>query len=150
MDFETLVQTRRSIRGYKPDPVPRAVIEEIIGLAKAAPSSMNTQPWHVHVLTGAPLEFFPLDPVSMFISQVGVNPRAPHPNAALMAANFMISREAQQFAAKTGRLPTRDDVEPTPKDAFTRLRAKTVIPILLNGEEARAAAKVYDEIFKKR
>ncbi len=56
MDFETLVQTRRSIRGYKPDPVPRAVIEEIIGLAKAAPSSMNTQPWHVHVLTGAPLE----------------------------------------------------------------------------------------------
>ena len=56
MDFETLVQTRRSIRGYKPDPVPRGVIEEIIGLAKAAPSSMNTQPWHVHVLTGAPLE----------------------------------------------------------------------------------------------
>ena len=101
-------------------------------------------------LTGAPLEFFPLDPVSMFISQVGVNPKAPHPNAALMAANFMISREAQQFAAKTGRLPTRDDVEPTPKDAFTRLRSKTVIPILLNGEEARAAAKVYDEIFKKR
>jgi nitroreductase len=29
------------------------VIEEIIGIAKRAPSSMNTQPWHVHVLTGA-------------------------------------------------------------------------------------------------
>lgn len=56
MDFETLVQTRRSIRGYKPDPVPPAVIAEIIAIAKAAPSSMNTQPWHVHVLTGAPLE----------------------------------------------------------------------------------------------
>ena len=56
MDFETLAQTRRSIRGYKPDPVPRAVIEDIIAVAKAAPSSMNTQPWHVHVLTGAPLE----------------------------------------------------------------------------------------------
>ena len=56
MEFETLVQTRRSIRGYKPDPVKREVIDEIIALAKAAPSSMNTQPWHVHVLTGAPLE----------------------------------------------------------------------------------------------
>ena len=56
MDFETLARTRRSIRGYKQDPVPRAVIEEIISVAKAAPSSMNTQPWHVHVLTGAPLE----------------------------------------------------------------------------------------------
>ena len=33
MDFETLAQTRRSIRGYKPDPVPRAVIEDIIAVA---------------------------------------------------------------------------------------------------------------------
>ena len=101
-------------------------------------------------LTGAPLEFFPLDPVSMFISQVGVNSKAPHPNAAILAANFMISREAQQFAAQTGRLPTRDDVEPTPKDAFLRLRTKTVIPVLLTGEESRTTQKVYDEIFKKR
>ena len=56
MEFETLVQSRRSVRGYTSDPVPRRVIEEIIQLAKAAPSSMNSQPWHVHVLTGAPLE----------------------------------------------------------------------------------------------
>ncbi len=56
MEFETLVQTRRSVRGYKSDPVPRATIEDIIAVAKGAPSSMNTQPWHIHVLTGAPLE----------------------------------------------------------------------------------------------
>lgn len=56
MDYEILARTRRSVRGYKPDPVPRAVIEEIIEVAKRAPSSMNTQPWHVHALTGAPLE----------------------------------------------------------------------------------------------
>ena len=56
MDFETLVQTRRSVRGFKQQPVPRAVIEEIIEVAKRAPSSMNTQPWHIHVLTGEPLE----------------------------------------------------------------------------------------------
>ncbi len=56
MDFETLVRTRRSVRGYKSDAVSRAVIADIINVAKIAPSSMNTQPWHVHVLTGAPLE----------------------------------------------------------------------------------------------
>ena len=56
MDFETLVQERRSIRGYKPDPVPKAVIDEVIAIAKYAPSSMNTQPWHFHVVTGEPLE----------------------------------------------------------------------------------------------
>jgi nitroreductase len=36
--------------------VPRELIEEIIDLAKRAPSSMNTQPWHFHVITGEPLE----------------------------------------------------------------------------------------------
>jgi nitroreductase len=56
MDFETLVRTRKSVRGYKNLPVPRRIIEEIMEVAKGAPSSMNTQPWHVHVLTGAPLE----------------------------------------------------------------------------------------------
>ncbi len=56
MDFDTLVQTRRSVRGFARKPVARAVIEEIIEVAKRAPSSMNTQPWHIHVLTGDPLE----------------------------------------------------------------------------------------------
>ena len=56
MDFEKLATTRRSVRGFKKQPVPRDVIEQIIEVAKRAPSSMNTQPWHVHVLTGEPLE----------------------------------------------------------------------------------------------
>jgi nitroreductase len=55
-DLETIVFERRSIRGYRNQPVPRAVLEEIITIAQRAPSSMNTQPWHFHVLTGAPLE----------------------------------------------------------------------------------------------
>jgi nitroreductase len=55
-DFETLVATRRSIRGYKPDPIPQELMAEIIEIAKRAPSSMNTQPWNFHAVTGAPLE----------------------------------------------------------------------------------------------
>ena len=56
MEFQDLVRTRRSVRGYKTDPVPRQVIEEVIATAAGAPSSMNTQPWHVHVLTGEILD----------------------------------------------------------------------------------------------
>ena len=56
MKFDDVILGRRSIRGYKPDPVPRALIEEIIGLAMRAPSSMNTQPWNFYVVTGAPLD----------------------------------------------------------------------------------------------
>ena len=56
MELEQAMQGRRSIRGFETDPVPRELLEEIITLANRAPSSMNTQPWHFHVLTGAPLE----------------------------------------------------------------------------------------------
>ena len=55
MRFDDVILGRRSIRGYKPDEVPRALIEEIIGLAMRAPSSMNTQPWNFYVITGEPL-----------------------------------------------------------------------------------------------
>jgi nitroreductase len=55
MQFDDVILGRRSIRGYKPDPVPRALIEEIIALAMRAPSSMNTQPWNFYVITGEPL-----------------------------------------------------------------------------------------------
>jgi nitroreductase len=45
--------SRRSIRAFLPTPVPRAVIEDILRVAARAPSGTNTQPWKVHVLTGA-------------------------------------------------------------------------------------------------
>lgn len=54
-DLETIVFERRSIRGYKDQSVPREVLEEVLRIALRAPSSMNTQPWHFHVLTGEPL-----------------------------------------------------------------------------------------------
>ena len=56
MEFKELIRARNSIRGYLDKPVPRDVIESIIEAAKWAPSSMNTRPWHVHVVTGAPLD----------------------------------------------------------------------------------------------
>jgi nitroreductase len=54
--YDAVVVGRRSIRGYKPEPVPRALIEEVLSVAMRAPSSMNTQPWHFTVLTGEPLD----------------------------------------------------------------------------------------------
>lgn len=55
MQFDEVVLGRRSIRGYKPDPVPRALVKEVIALAMRSPSSMNTQPWNFYVITGEPL-----------------------------------------------------------------------------------------------
>ncbi len=54
--YDAVVLGRRSIRGFKPDPVPRALIRQIIELAMRAPSSLNTQPWNFTVVAGEPLD----------------------------------------------------------------------------------------------
>ncbi|HEX7856628.1 MAG TPA: nitroreductase [Sphingobium sp.] len=56
MDFDRLMTTRRSVRGFTDRPVSRALVDEILAVAKYVPSSMNTQPWHVYALSGVPLE----------------------------------------------------------------------------------------------
>jgi nitroreductase len=56
MNLDQAMQERRSIRGFTNQPVSKDLLEEIIALTNRAPSSMNTQPWHLHVLTGEPLE----------------------------------------------------------------------------------------------
>lgn len=54
--YDEVVLGRRSIRGYLDKPVSRTLIEEVLMLAMRSPTSMNTQPWHFHVITGAPLD----------------------------------------------------------------------------------------------
>ncbi|HPK52926.1 MAG TPA: nitroreductase [Smithellaceae bacterium] len=55
MNIREAIEKRRSIRGYKPDPVPQAVIRDILQIAQRSPSTMNTQPWEFFVVTGEPL-----------------------------------------------------------------------------------------------
>jgi len=50
---DAAITTRHSMRAFLPTPVPREVVEEILRIASSAPSGTNTQPWQVHVLTGA-------------------------------------------------------------------------------------------------
>ncbi|MEM9725905.1 MAG: nitroreductase family protein [Pseudomonadota bacterium] len=54
--YDAVVLGRRSIRGYRPDPVPKALLREILEIAMRAPSSYNSQPWNFYVLTGAVLD----------------------------------------------------------------------------------------------
>lgn len=48
--------TRRSIRAFLSTPVPQEEIESILDVARHCASGVNTQPWHVHVVTGAAKE----------------------------------------------------------------------------------------------
>ncbi|MBV7454096.1 nitroreductase [Acidovorax sp. sif1233] len=50
------IVSRRSIRAFLPTPVSREEVHSILDVARHAASGMNTQPWRVHVLTGAAKE----------------------------------------------------------------------------------------------
>jgi nitroreductase len=52
MDITEAIRSRKSIRGFKPDPVSREVLEKILKTACRAPSTMNTQPWEFLVIAG--------------------------------------------------------------------------------------------------
>jgi iron(III) transport system substrate-binding protein len=101
-------------------------------------------------LAGSPIEVFALDPVALFFGQVGVSALAPHPNAARLAANFMLSQECQQFLAKFGRLPTRSDVQSNPPGVVEMLRKKKVITTLLTPEEEKTWQRTFSSLFKDR
>ncbi len=50
--FYNLLEARKSIRKYKPDPIPKETIEKILLAGMHAPSGKNRQNWRFFVLTG--------------------------------------------------------------------------------------------------
>ena len=47
------IRARRSIRAFLPQPVAKQDLLNILNVASRAPSGTNTQPWQVHIVTGA-------------------------------------------------------------------------------------------------
>jgi hypothetical protein len=85
-----------------------------------------------------------------FAGSVAVNAQAPHPNAARLAANFLLSREGQTTVAKYGRLPVRTDVTPTPPDAISKLGDVRIMPLEFSPEEEKLWQKRYQDYLRGR
>jgi len=58
MELFEAIRRRRSIRAFKPDPVPRQVLEDIVEVCQWAPSPGNMQPWEFAILGGDVMEQF--------------------------------------------------------------------------------------------
>ncbi len=68
MDITEVIQKRQSIRAFKPDPVPRDILNQIAATALRAPSWANTQPWELVVVSGPKLSAIK----EAFVTQRGV------------------------------------------------------------------------------
>ncbi len=56
MEIVEAIRARKSIRAFKPDPIKKEMVKEILEIATRAPSGTNTQPWEFFVLAGEVLE----------------------------------------------------------------------------------------------
>lgn len=52
MELKKAINERRSVRGYKNEPVSKEILEKVLRLATRAISAENTQPWEIAVISG--------------------------------------------------------------------------------------------------
>ena len=50
--LDAVIRSRKAIRAFRSDPVPKRLLMEVVEAARAAPSNYNSQPWRVYLLTG--------------------------------------------------------------------------------------------------
>lgn len=74
MDFYEVIKTRRSVRSYKPDPVPEEIVRRVLDAARIAPSGSNRQPWKFILVTNPEMKrkLVPLCEGQSFIAEAPI------------------------------------------------------------------------------
>jgi iron(III) transport system substrate-binding protein len=101
-------------------------------------------------LSGGPTDFWVVDPVVVFFGQIGINAKAPHPNAALLFANFMLSQEGQKQITTAGRIPIRPDVETNPPGVLKAFNGHKLNVSTMTAEEDQKWTKLFKDTFGQR
>ncbi len=98
---------------------------------------------------GAPVEWSnTVNPVVATLNGAGLSLKAPHPNAARLYIDYLLSKPAQQRLRTLRRIPARSDVEPlSPKMDQSKL--KLAIALRDSVEEYNASIKEFREIFSR-
>jgi nitroreductase len=123
MDISEAIDRRKSIRAFKPDPIPMDTLKGILQAAIRAPSWANTQPWEFAVAAGEPLEAIRASFLEK--SKISSSPDVPRP-----------PEFSEQYAArirvldKQNRLITQKDWESRRVQNFRHFGAPAVIYLL--------------------
>ena len=95
---------------------------------------------------GAPTDWIAIEPVVVQLGKLAVSKNAPHPNAAKLMANFLLSSDAQKYFTTRGRITSRIDVPNDPPNLVTGLKKIAPAP-LVDPELSRVAAQ-FKALFK--
>lgn len=56
MELFEAIKTRKSIRAYKPEPIPMETLTDLLNVALRSPSGVNSQPWEFFIVKGEALD----------------------------------------------------------------------------------------------
>ncbi len=94
---------------------------------------------------GAPIDWFAIEPAVAISDGMAVMKKAPHPHAALLFYDYLLSEEGNRLIAKLGYAPTNRNLD----SPIGKLRVKVLNPSTLLDESAKSGA-LFDEIITKR
>ncbi|HUY03784.1 MAG TPA: extracellular solute-binding protein [Rhodocyclaceae bacterium] len=93
---------------------------------------------------GAPIKWKALAPTMARSGAIGLARRAPHPYAALLFADFMLSREGQELIKKRNRIPASDEVD----SPLNKFEYRMIDPAVVLDESAKWK-KLWSDLFLK-
>src|SRR5581483_9061130 len=128
----------------------RAVLDRVIAGEYAIGLEMNNTHAAISAAQGAPVKWVPLNPVSETLQVVGITKGAANPNAALLYADFMVSREGQNVFRDNDYLPMHPDIPakiPELKPAQGGYKSVIYTPDNLEVDVARWQ-KIYEDLFR--
>ena len=101
-------------------------------------------------LQGAPLEYAMMDPTLLSLTSVAMPHQAPHPHAATLLYDYILSKEGQELLAQEKNVPVRDDVELAVKTLGQRMkeaRAQKKFVVDSPDTYSPAAEEKYDRLY---
>ncbi len=97
---------------------------------------------------GHPMDWVPLEPVPVQVNPMMLAAKAPHPNAAKLLIDFLLSKEGQNMLVGFRRVPVREDVNPDPPRLFKGY--KRIVEHPEDYKDFSHTIKLYQEIFGLR
>jgi len=127
----------------------RTLIAQLVGAGEFKGSvSVYSQSYEILKATGAPVEWVALDPVYASVHPTGIAAKAPHPNAARLLMDFLLSKKGQEILRSLRRIPDRIDTPPDPPRLIEGIRPAVTSPDIY--DDFDRYVKLFNEIFGGR
>lgn len=127
MDISEAIGQRKSIRAFKPEPVPADTLKKILEESLRAPSWANTQPWEFAVATGKPLD----EIRAGFLEKAATSPSPDVPRPPSFPERYAARIRVLD---RQNRLVTKKDWDSRRVQNFKHFGAPAVIYLLISRE----------------